>query len=116
VILTNGSAADAPQAARKRLYILLCLLAVLVVAALGWTGVWFFAARQTGQVLQAWMAREKSFGRIWSCPHPQIGGYPSGIAISCNSPRFDGLIFGHMYSGTLQRSRCGIALCRNVAR
>lgn len=100
--MTNGFAADAPQAGRKRPHILLSLLAVLVVAALGWTAVWLFAAQQTGRALQAWMAREKAFGRIWSCPHPRIGGYPWGIAISCDSPRFDGLIFGHMYSGTLQ--------------
>ncbi|WP_297296955.1 DUF2125 domain-containing protein [uncultured Methylovirgula sp.] len=88
--------------ARKRVSPLLWLLGLLIVAGLGWSGFWAFAASQTGQALEAWVAREKTFGRIWSCPNPKIGGYPTAIAITCPSPRFDGLIFGHTYSGTLQ--------------
>jgi hypothetical protein len=86
---------------RKRSSPLLWLLAAVAVAGLGWSGFWAFAATQTGQALQAWVAREKTFGRIWSCPNPKISGYPFAIAIACPSPRFDGLIFGHSYSGTL---------------
>jgi hypothetical protein len=104
VILTHSSASEAPRTARKP-NLLLWLVVLAIVAALGWTGVWVFAAQQTVHVLQAWMEREKSLGRLWSCPHPHIGGYPTGIAISCDSARFDGLIFGHTYSGTLQSFR-----------
>ncbi|MEW6437693.1 MAG: DUF2125 domain-containing protein [Pseudomonadota bacterium] len=81
---------------------LVWLVGLLIVAGLGWSGFWAFAAMQTGQALEAWVAREKTFGRVWSCPNPKIGGYPFAIAITCPSPRFDGLIFGHDYSGTLQ--------------
>ena len=87
--------------ARKRPSPLLSILALAILAGLGWSGFWLFAATQTGQALQAWVAREKTFGRNWSCPNPKIGGYPFAVAIACPSPRFDGLIFGHMYSGTL---------------
>ena len=63
-------------AARKPPSPLLWLLGLLVVAGLGWSGFWAFAAMQTGQALEAWVAREKTFGRVWSCPNPKIGGYP----------------------------------------
>lgn len=86
------------------------LLLALAGAAVGWSGLWYFGARQTGQVLDAWLAREKTFGRVWSCPDRHIGGYPFAIAISCASPRFDGLIFGHDYSGTLQGFRATAVL------
>jgi hypothetical protein len=83
--------------------LLFWLLGLAVVAIAIWSGVWLFAAQQTGTALQAWVAREKAFGRVWSCPHPRIGGYPAAVSIDCASPRFDGLILGHSYSGTLQR-------------
>ncbi len=88
------------------------LLLALAGAAIGWSVLWYFAARQTGQVLDAWLAREKTFGRVWSCPDRHIGGYPFAIAIACAAPRFDGLIFGHNYSGTLQGFRATAVLSR----
>lgn len=103
--MTHSSAGEVSQPVHGRRTILVWLVAALLVVALAWTALWLFAARQTVQALQAWMLREKSFGRIWSCSHSHIGGYPTGIAISCNAPRFEGLIFGHMYSGTLASFR-----------
>ncbi len=100
--MENGPSVGTPRLQRKRPSLLLWLLGLAVIAVLIWSGVWLFAAQQTGTALQAWVAREKAFGRVWSCPNPKIGGYPAAISINCASPRFDGLIFGHTYGGTLQ--------------
>lgn len=87
---------------RRRLWPWLSLpVGLVVIAALGWTGFWFFAARQTAASLDAWIAREKLFHRNWTCPNRQFGGFPSGIEITCSKPTFDGMIFGRHYAGSL---------------
>jgi hypothetical protein len=87
---------------RRRLWPWLGLPVVLaIIAAIGWTGFWYFAARQTASSLDAWIAREKLFHRNWTCPQRQFGGFPSGIEISCSKPTFDGMIFGRHYAGSL---------------
>ena len=108
--MQSSSVVSAAGARQKRPNWQLRLLLALAGAAVGWSGLWYFAARQTGQVLDAWLAREKTFGRIWSCPDRRIDGYPFAIAIGCAAPRFDGVIFGHDYSGTLQGFRATAVL------
>lgn len=79
------------------------LFGLLVLIALAWTGFWLFAAHEAAASLDAWIAREKVFHRRWLCPDRQVGGYPFAIAISCEEPQFDGMIFGQHYTGTLAR-------------
>lgn len=87
---------------RRRLWPWLGLpVALVIIAAAGWIGFWFFAAQQTAGSLDAWIGREKLFHRNWTCPHRQFGGFPSGIEISCSKPTFDGMIFGRHYAGSL---------------
>lgn len=76
-------------------------VALLVVLALAWTIVWRLAAAESEKTIASWIDREKSFGRIWSCPERSVGGYPFGIEIACAKPRFDGLIFRRHFSGGL---------------
>jgi hypothetical protein len=74
---------------------------VLVLVLVGWTIFWNFAAHEAAASLDAWIAREKLFRRVWTCPDRQIGGYPAAIEISCAKPKFDGMIFGEHYLGSL---------------
>ncbi len=103
--MANGPSIAAPRVRRKRPSLLGWLLRLAIIGGLIWSGVWLFAARETGKALQAWVGREKAFGRVWSCPDPKIAGYPAAISINCASPGFDGLIFGTTYIGTLQGLR-----------
>lgn len=80
---------------------LLALFGVVVLIAVGWTVFWQLAARQTSLSLNAWIAREKTFNRNWSCPDQQVTGFPFKIAIACGKPHFDGMIFGRHYAGAL---------------
>lgn len=74
---------------------------LLIFVALGWTALWWFAAGESERTIDAWVIREKSFGRIWSCPERQIAGFPFAIEITCTKPRFDGIIFGQHFDGGL---------------
>lgn len=76
-------------------------LALLVLTGVGWAVFWFVAAQQTSASLDAWIAREKIFHRNWACPNRHFAGFPSGIAIACSKPSFDGMIFGRHYAGSL---------------
>ena len=74
---------------------------VIAVLVIGWTIFWNFAAHEAAASLDAWIAREKHFRRVWTCPDRHIGGYPAAIAITCSRPLFDGMIFGEHYLGSL---------------
>ncbi len=76
-------------------------VALLVLPALGWTLFWRFAAGESEETIAAWIDREKSFGRIWSCPDRTVEGFPFTIEIACAKLRFDGMIFGRHFTGGL---------------
>lgn len=76
-------------------------LALLVLLALAWTLLWRFAAGESEKIIAAWIDREKSFGRIWSCSDRRIEGFPFTIEITCTKPHFDGMIFGRHFTGGL---------------
>jgi len=74
---------------------------IVLVVVLGWTVFWNIAAHEADSSLDAWIAREKVFQRNWTCPNRQVSGYPVSIEIACSAPRFDGMIFGRHYLGSL---------------
>jgi hypothetical protein len=74
-------------------------LALLFI--LGWVVFWHFAVRESEEIIDAWIAREKGLGRIWSCPDRKIEGFPFAIDIACTKPRFEGVIFGKHFAGGL---------------
>ena len=76
-----------PAPRRARLYWPFALLAFL---ALGWSAFWFYAASRTESTLGAWIEREASHGRVWTCPQRQTGGYPFRIEVTCATPTFAG--------------------------
>ncbi|MFZ1961088.1 MAG: DUF2125 domain-containing protein [Methylovirgula sp.] len=87
--------------AGKRNWLTWTLLGLVVFCALAWTVLWNLAAGQSEKTVEAWIAREKSFGRIWFCPERSIRGFPFAIEMICTKPRFDGIIFGRHFTGGL---------------
>lgn len=79
----------------------LILAIILALVAAGWSAFWVFAARQTETLLAAWIEREKTVGRIWTCPDQKIAGYPFDIAVSCGSAGFSGKALGKDLTGSL---------------
>ncbi len=77
------------------------LLALVGLVALAWTVLWNLAAGQSERTVEAWIVREKSFGRTWFCPERTVGGFPFAIEMECTKPRFDGIIFGRHFTGGL---------------
>jgi hypothetical protein len=77
------------------------LLGAVLLIAVAWAIFWQLAVRQSALSLDAWLAREKAFHRTWTCPDRRMTGFPFKIAIACDKPHFDGMIFGRHYSGSL---------------
>lgn len=85
--------ADAPDAGpetpaprrRPAWWVALPALA-LVVAGLGWTAAWYYAAGRAEREIDSWMAAEGARGRSWSCDNRRIGGYPFRFELSCDAP------------------------------
>jgi len=82
--------------------LILILAIILALLAGGWSVFWFMAAHETESLLQAWIEREKSVDRIWTCPDRQIAGYPFKIEIVCENAAFAGEILGKQLSGSLK--------------
>lgn len=80
---------------------LILIFGLVLFMPLGWTVFWRFAADQAAASLDAWIAREKAFHRVWTCPDRHIAGFPFAIKIACHKPHFAGNIFGRHYSGSL---------------
>jgi hypothetical protein len=64
-------------------------LAIVVVLAVGWTGLWNYAARRADAELAAWRDREAAAGRIFGCGTQRIAGFPFRIEIKCTDPALD---------------------------
>jgi hypothetical protein len=79
------SAATGARSRRTGLYVPFVLLLLAVV---GWTGLWLYGRHRVGQELDAFFARQASIGRVWSCPDRSIGGYPFRIDLACVKPSF----------------------------
>lgn len=90
---TAGVPPPQPAARRRsgRRYVV--LLGLVVLAAAGWSGLWFYAARATEDAITGWRAREAAAGRIHACADQSFGGFPFRIEMSCSSAdsRFDNL-------------------------
>jgi len=61
------------------------LLALVVLAAAAWSGLWLYAARTTEDAIAGWRAREAAAGRIHACADQTLGGFPFRIEISCTA-------------------------------
>lgn len=55
----------------------------LLVLAVAWSGLWFVVRGQAIEGLDAWVARERSEGRVWSCPDRSVAGFPFRVEVAC---------------------------------
>ncbi len=78
-------------------------LAVIVLVAVGaaWSGLWFFAQREAGRRIDAWIDAEATQGRMWTCPGRTITGYPLALVVTCRQPVFVGQALGQGVRGSL---------------
>jgi hypothetical protein len=60
------------------------LFLVLVLGAL-WTGVWYYAAGEAEQRMEAWRAQQARGGRDFACGTQTVGGYPFRIEVRCSN-------------------------------
>jgi hypothetical protein len=78
---------DSQPAKRRRLWPVFVPFVLLVVLAVGWTGLWFYAAGRAENAIAGWRAREAKSGRTYECASESIGGYPFRIEVRCTKPR-----------------------------
>ncbi|MCO5132548.1 MAG: DUF2125 domain-containing protein [Xanthobacteraceae bacterium] len=75
---------DSIQMPRRRpLWLLFALPALVVVAAIGWSAFWFYAASQVDQAVDAWRAREAKAGRVYDCAKRSVAGFPFRLEVTC---------------------------------
>jgi hypothetical protein len=71
--------------ARRRRWPLVLIVAIVVVLAVAWTGLWLYAASRAKSEIAAWREREYRAGRSYNCASETIGGYPFRIEWSCGA-------------------------------
>src|SRR5882757_2790559 len=72
-----------PAPRRRPLWRLFIMPALLLVAAIAWSGFWFYAASEVGVRADAWRAQEAKAGRIYDCAKLSVAGYPFRLEVSC---------------------------------
>ena len=72
-----------PAPRRRPLWRLFILPALLLVAAIAWSGFWFYAASEVGVRADAWRAQEAKAGRIYDCGKRSVAGYPFRLEVRC---------------------------------
>jgi hypothetical protein len=75
--------ADLTLPYRRRLWPLLLLPTLLVIAALGWSAFWLFSAAQVDRMADQWRAREAVAGRLYDCGDRSVAGFPFRLEVRC---------------------------------
>jgi hypothetical protein len=61
-------------------------LVIVVILAVVWTWLWYYAASVADRTLTGWIDREAKAGRAYSCQTQTIGGFPFRIEARCAGP------------------------------
>jgi hypothetical protein len=72
-----------PAPRRRALWRLFLAPILLVIAAVAWSGFWFFAASEVGVKADAWRAQEAKSGRVYDCGKRTIAGFPFRFEVRC---------------------------------
>jgi hypothetical protein len=75
-----------PTVPRRRRWPIFLPVGLLVVLALGWSAVWYYAAAKAETAIADWREREARLGRVYSCGAQTIGGFPFRIEVRCREP------------------------------
>jgi hypothetical protein len=70
-----------PAPRRRPLWRLFIMPALLLVAAVAWSGFWFYAASEAGVRADAWAAQEAKSGRVYQCGKRSVAGYPFRLEV-----------------------------------
>jgi len=81
MVQRGGRAAAAKPRRRPRTAI--ALVALIIVLAAGWCGLWYYAASVADRTLAGWVAREAAAGRLYSCGSEGVSGFPFRIQAHC---------------------------------
>lgn len=59
--------------------------ALVVIAAIGWSAFWFYAASRVDHEVDAWRAREAKAGRVYDCGKRSVAGFPFRLEVTCEN-------------------------------
>jgi hypothetical protein len=68
---------------KQKLWRLLIIPVLVLVAAVAWSAFWFYAASKVDENVDAWRAREAKSGRIYDCAKRAVGGFPFRFEVRC---------------------------------
>lgn len=71
---------------RRPAWLVVLPVAVLLLLGLAWSGAWFYASGRAQGEIEAWVAREATQGRYWSCGTSRFGGFPFRFELICDQP------------------------------
>ena len=80
-------AVDSPV--RRRRWPLFLPFVLVVLLAVAWTAVWFYAAARAQEEIAALRGREAKAGRTQDCASQSIAGYPFRIEVRCGGASFE---------------------------
>ncbi|HUZ33307.1 MAG TPA: DUF2125 domain-containing protein [Xanthobacteraceae bacterium] len=78
------AAATRPRRPRRR-WPILVPVAIVILAAIAWGWLWYYAASIADRTMAGWIEREAAAGRIYSCGTQSIGGFPLGLTVRCTN-------------------------------
>ncbi|MCB4766999.1 DUF2125 domain-containing protein [Ancylobacter sp. Lp-2] len=82
-----ASPAETPAVTGRRSSLWVVLpLALFVIAGLGWTAAWFYAAGRAEKEIDSWIANEAAAGRQWNCADRRLTGFPFRFELACAQP------------------------------
>ncbi|MDI4664589.1 DUF2125 domain-containing protein [Xanthobacter autotrophicus] len=74
---------------RRKPWLVIVPLALVVTVAVIWSGLWFYAADRAEREIDAWISREARLGRIWGCADRSLAGFPFRFELRCQSPTLE---------------------------
>ena len=61
-------------------------VAIVVVAGVLWSSLWYWAAGTAEHMMTGWRDREARAGRTYNCATISVGGFPTRFAVTCGDP------------------------------
>lgn len=59
---------------------------LVLVAAVAWSGFWFYAASHVDEKFDEWRTREARSGRAYDCANRSVAGFPFRLEVRCGDP------------------------------